>query len=204
MIWYSDLPSAIILQIEFGPAFHNVNFTFLPLFWYRDKKATTVFVSIYQIISLTMRSDLKTQGNIVKTLHHAVMFSFMQVLMFFFSLKILRVVLWHVRRSIYVKKGGLWRPKYCEKIIWIWNNWTSLDWICTPFEPIECPDRMLGRVYQPAGRVSLVTVLVKQTEAELNMAAPSPPEIVRGQVFDVGPRYTNLCYIGEGAYGMVW
>lgn len=30
------------------------------------------------------------------------------------------------------------------------------------------------------------------------------PEMVRGQVFDVGPRYTNLSYIGEGAYGMVW
>ncbi|XP_039188269.1 mitogen-activated protein kinase 1 [Crotalus tigris] len=29
------------------------------------------------------------------------------------------------------------------------------------------------------------------------------PEMVRGQVFDVGPRYTNLSYIGEGAYGMV-
>ncbi|XP_003388915.1 PREDICTED: mitogen-activated protein kinase 1-like [Amphimedon queenslandica] len=30
-----------------------------------------------------------------------------------------------------------------------------------------------------------------------------PPEIVRGQAFDVGPRYSNLSYIGEGAYGMV-
>lgn len=29
-------------------------------------------------------------------------------------------------------------------------------------------------------------------------------ESVKGQLFDVGPRYTNLCYIGEGAYGMVW
>ncbi|KAG1652081.1 Mitogen-activated protein kinase 1 [Nymphon striatum] len=28
-------------------------------------------------------------------------------------------------------------------------------------------------------------------------------EIVRGQPFLVGPRYTNLTYIGEGAYGMV-
>ncbi len=28
-------------------------------------------------------------------------------------------------------------------------------------------------------------------------------EIVRGQVFEAGPRYTNLAYIGEGAYGMV-
>jgi hypothetical protein len=28
-------------------------------------------------------------------------------------------------------------------------------------------------------------------------------EIVRGQHFEVGPRYNNLKYIGEGAYGMV-
>ena len=28
-------------------------------------------------------------------------------------------------------------------------------------------------------------------------------EVVRGQQFEVGPRYTNLSYIGEGAYGMV-
>ena len=28
-------------------------------------------------------------------------------------------------------------------------------------------------------------------------------EIVRGQIFDVGPRYHTLAYIGEGAYGMV-
>lgn len=35
-------------------------------------------------------------------------------------------------------------------------------------------------------------------------AAGAGPEMVRGQVFDVGPRYTNLSYIGEGAYGMVW
>lgn len=28
-------------------------------------------------------------------------------------------------------------------------------------------------------------------------------ESIRGQMFEVGPRYTNLAYIGEGAYGMV-
>jgi hypothetical protein len=28
-------------------------------------------------------------------------------------------------------------------------------------------------------------------------------EEVHGQIFDVGPRYINLSYIGEGAYGMV-
>lgn len=35
-----------------------------------------------------------------------------------------------------------------------------------------------------------------------NNANPNA-EVIRGQVFEVGPRYTNLQYIGEGAYGMV-
>lgn len=46
-----------------------------------------------------------------------------------------------------------------------------------------------------------------EAAAAANMAAAAAgagPEMVRGQVFDVGPRYTNLSYIGEGAYGMVW
>ncbi|XP_034566957.1 mitogen-activated protein kinase 3 [Notolabrus celidotus] len=34
-------------------------------------------------------------------------------------------------------------------------------------------------------------------------AAATKTETVKGQNFDVGPRYTNLSYIGEGAYGMV-
>ncbi|PFX16005.1 Mitogen-activated protein kinase 1 [Stylophora pistillata] len=53
------------------------------------------------------------------------------------------------------------------------------------------------RVRQPRYRE------LDETEADSNMAAPPPPEVVRGQAFDVGPRYTNLSYIGEGAYGMV-
>lgn len=35
------------------------------------------------------------------------------------------------------------------------------------------------------------------------MAAVGTPEIIHSQIFDVGPRYVNLSYIGEGAYGMV-
>lgn len=27
--------------------------------------------------------------------------------------------------------------------------------------------------------------------------------VIRGQIFEVGPRYTNLIHIGEGAYGVV-
>ena len=35
-------------------------------------------------------------------------------------------------------------------------------------------------------------------------AAPGPnTELVRGHIFEVGPRYSSLQYIGEGAYGIV-
>jgi mitogen-activated protein kinase 1/3 len=27
--------------------------------------------------------------------------------------------------------------------------------------------------------------------------------VIRGQIFEVGPRYINLAHIGEGAYGVV-
>lgn len=41
--------------------------------------------------------------------------------------------------------------------------------------------------------------------SEVAMVDPlnSNIEIIRGQAFEVGPRYSNLKYIGEGAYGMV-
>lgn len=36
------------------------------------------------------------------------------------------------------------------------------------------------------------------------VAAANPnAQVIRGQVFEVGPRYTNLAHIGEGAYGVV-
>ena len=28
-------------------------------------------------------------------------------------------------------------------------------------------------------------------------------ELVKGHIFEAGPRYTGLVYVGEGAYGMV-
>lgn len=41
-----------------------------------------------------------------------------------------------------------------------------------------------------------------QAQRAHNNANPNA-ETIRGQLFEVGPRYTNLAYIGEGAYGMV-
>ena len=35
------------------------------------------------------------------------------------------------------------------------------------------------------------------------LPTPSTPQTIRGKLFNVGPRYSNLQYIGEGAYGMV-
>ncbi|CAK8672684.1 mitogen-activated protein kinase 1-like isoform X2 [Clavelina lepadiformis] len=35
------------------------------------------------------------------------------------------------------------------------------------------------------------------------MCDKPPSEVIRGQTYDVGPRYAGLSFIGEGAYGMV-
>lgn len=43
---------------------------------------------------------------------------------------------------------------------------------------------------------------VERAQQNRNHANPNA-EIIRGQAFEVGPRYTQLAYIGEGAYGMV-
>ena len=45
---------------------------------------------------------------------------------------------------------------------------------------------------------------VAQDVAPAAAGTKAASESVKGQMFDVGPRYTNLSYIGEGAYGMVW
>ncbi|XP_042361017.1 mitogen-activated protein kinase 3 [Plectropomus leopardus] len=44
---------------------------------------------------------------------------------------------------------------------------------------------------------------VPQDRPPAAVGTKSACESVKGQLFDVGPRYTNLSYIGEGAYGMV-
>ena len=44
---------------------------------------------------------------------------------------------------------------------------------------------------------------VSNDQSSSNASSEPYAENVRGQVFTVGPRYTSLQYIGEGAYGMV-
>jgi mitogen-activated protein kinase 1/3 len=41
------------------------------------------------------------------------------------------------------------------------------------------------------------------TTNQPNATSNPNAEVIRGQLFEVGPRYNNLAYIGEGAYGMV-
>uniref|UniRef100_A0A8C4IMB3 Mitogen-activated protein kinase n=1 Tax=Dicentrarchus labrax TaxID=13489 RepID=A0A8C4IMB3_DICLA len=57
-----------------------------------------------------------------------------------------------------------------------------------------------------AGSNSAAAAGAAGTVAQEGAPAAGPKtgcESVKGQMFDVGPRYTNLSYIGEGAYGMV-
>ena len=56
----------------------------------------------------------------------------------------------------------------------------------------------------PIPDVAIVTSGSVWKKSIYKMAGKPPPDIVRGQAFDVGPRYSGLTYIGEGAYGMVW
>lgn len=50
---------------------------------------------------------------------------------------------------------------------------------------------------------SAVSTEVIVEERSVENQASMKYEIIKDQVFDVGPRYSNLKYIGEGAYGMV-
>ncbi len=51
---------------------------------------------------------------------------------------------------------------------------------------------------------STSTMIIKdETEIITGDQSTSTCELIKDQVFEVGPRYTDLKYIGEGAYGMV-
>lgn len=44
---------------------------------------------------------------------------------------------------------------------------------------------------------------VSSATSDNNVSNNPNAEVIRGQMFEVGPRYKDLAYIGEGAYGMV-
>ncbi len=50
---------------------------------------------------------------------------------------------------------------------------------------------------------STSTVVEEETETITDDQSSTTCELIKDQVFEVGPRYTDLKYIGEGAYGMV-
>ncbi|XP_055354621.1 mitogen-activated protein kinase 1-like [Paramacrobiotus metropolitanus] len=65
---------------------------------------------------------------------------------------------------------------------------------------------------QPESKAALSTkpgksdhVMPNQSKPSVSGESTTGPGLVqvKGQIFNVGPRYTNLRYIGEGAYGMV-
>lgn len=67
--------------------------------------------------------------------------------------------------------------------------------------PIGLFEFNLRRISSSLSKNSLINMQSGKNGGAL-LTGPNP-EVVHGQTFDVGPRYTNLNYIGEGAYGMV-
>lgn len=60
-----------------------------------------------------------------------------------------------------------------------------------------------GGVAAPVAEAAPVAAAAAATAPPSAVPTPAGAETVRGQPFTVGPRYNNLAYIGEGAYGMV-
>lgn len=81
--------------------------------------------------------------------------------------------------------------------------WYAIEIINFVYEHVKS-DR---KRYQSKQQTEVVGyILTQEIIVSAKMAADNgqrTTEVVRGQVFEVGPRYTSLSYIGEGAYGMV-
>lgn len=76
------------------------------------------------------------------------------------------------------------------------------DSSCTAAAGAECSNSAAAAAAGAAG--SAAQDGAPTAAAASAAGTKSGSESVKGQMFDVGPRYTNLSYIGEGAYGMVW
>lgn len=59
-----------------------------------------------------------------------------------------------------------------------------------------------GPTNNPAAQAAPAGAAAGGTGNGVTNANPNA-EVIRGQLFEVGPRYVQLAYIGEGAYGMV-
>jgi hypothetical protein len=66
-------------------------------------------------------------------------------------------------------------------------------------EPVSTPELNLT-----AGRHSIRATQQAVKTMSVDSAVASGAEMVRGQTFDVSPRYGDISFIGEGAYGIVW
>lgn len=62
-----------------------------------------------------------------------------------------------------------------------------------------------GAVPAAKNAVAAIPGNANSNAASTAVNATSNPnaEVIRSQIFEVGPRYRDLTYIGEGAYGMV-
>ena len=77
----------------------------------------------------------------------------------------------------------------------------TLDPHCTIFTDVNF--FQVNSVLNLKERTQMLFVCKKEFVFLFYFIGDGMVETVRGQLFTVGPRYTNLQYIGEGAYGMV-
>lgn len=98
-------------------------------------------------------------------------------------IKFVLVYYWKTVNRCY---GWIWACDQCYRI--------RAQWRC---------DRNCKHLICDCGWVDFSICVVAMAEAAAAASTNPNAEIVRGQVFEVGPRYKNLQYIGEGAYGMV-
>ena len=60
-------------------------------------------------------------------------------------------------------------------------------------------------LYPPYLCLSMIPLSLAMAQCGLETPQTASQGVeVKGQIFEVGPRYYDLNYIGEGAYGMVW
>lgn len=103
----------------------------------------------------------------------------------------------------YARRGARARPRGSSTCWWwVWRVSDASSLRVAHSARVRAAVCIGIRVAEP--RSAVLRIVVGKMAACEGSANVNPNcEVVRGQTFEVGPRYTNLSYMGEGAYGMV-
>lgn len=88
--------------------------------------------------------------------------------------------------------------------MWLWN-YTEVDSINSKTDDTRMPYHYILIIEFWAAVTSFESrdqTWLSTSKMAAEVRNPNQ-EMVKSHVFEIGPRYTNLQYVGEGAYGMV-